>query len=384
MNLTAKRVSALRKSYEDGLRRCCTGGTYRRARRREEPQTTYTGTVRDLLREGGGSACAADLCGLSPVPVSDMTPQEQTTSFLLRLWRPTDLLFVTHKGADFGRVGVNIRPAGDWARVVESGGVLPGDIVTPNPLTGEGVPRMNAGGREYLSYICADCLTTVRPYAVLEMDDLPECMQLAFWLGFLRRSPLARTLVSLVHSGGRSIHGLLCMRAADPFSWERNAQKLRSLFCSDPETRVEAKEDGSEKTVHPFRADAQALRPLTKTRIPGVCRGDNGNVQRLLYFNPDAMPNAGQSDQVAQNVHPDGGTGMEQTAREPPPERPRTRPAPKTDEDARRMDGRARGRIFRLPRDSEPPRTEQGAGFTPLDEILADFDAIESARACGI
>lgn len=37
------------------------------------------------------------------------------------------------------------------------------------------------------------------------------------------------------------------------------------------------------------RADEQAMRPRTGTRLPGVRRFDNGRLQRLLYLNPEAV-----------------------------------------------------------------------------------------------
>lgn len=332
----------------------------RRPRREEQPSNHEQQTVRRYIEAGRG-ATESDLLGLSPYAPTD-TARDSLT-WMRALWRDDETLFLRAKGAVVARLGWNLRTRAEWERALRDGEALPGDLVNLAAVRPEAAKRKNGndGG------VRGEDLEPCR-FALLEFDDLPEETQVEFWSGFLRVSQLAPSLVSLVHSGGRSIHAVLDLSLGSATREER-VRLLRSWFCSSPEEA--------------YRADANALNAVTATRIPGVCRSGSGNIQRLLYLR-DAMPNAGQSNQVAQNVHPDGGTGMEQTAREPPPERPRTRPAPKTDEDARRMDGRARGRIFRLPRDSEPPRTEHGAGFTPLDEILAYEDARESARACGI
>jgi hypothetical protein len=40
------------------------------------------------------------------------------------------------------------------------------------------------------------------------------------------------------------------------------------------------------RTIYPFRADVQAMRPRQGTRLPGVRRFTNGKLQELLYLNP--------------------------------------------------------------------------------------------------
>ncbi len=232
---------------------------------------TFPGFVRSMIEAGGGEADAEAVRALSPYYFPrTANPRLAQTAAFLRLFDPADLLFIFRDDAPAaGRRGVNLRTAAEWLEIVENGGDLPGDLVCPNPFTG--AEGLTTDGKPSL---VAQTSIARFPFLIVEFDDLPLPGQCAFWRGFLTRSPLARAVASITYSGGKSLHALLHFGCATLAEWTARRDQLRRFLAADPDPV--------------FRADEQAMRPRTGTRLPGVVRFSSGRVQELLYLNPAA------------------------------------------------------------------------------------------------
>ena len=223
--------------------------------------------VPDYIKAGGAEATSEAIRARSPVNLTEIrnNPAAQTAAFLATLYSEKELLFVKAQKSERGTPGRNILPRAAW----NAQNLVGRDCLYRNPLTG------NAGlttGGDY-SFTAASCIATPR-YALIEFDELPIRQQAAFWLGFLSLSQLAPRLVSLVWSGGKSIHGLLRMNADSVTAptWERH---LRDYFASNPDRR--------------YCADPCGFRPHGGTRLAGAIRSDNHATQQLLFLaNPQS------------------------------------------------------------------------------------------------
>lgn len=218
--------------------------------------------VPDYIRSGGGEAGSDSLRTLSPFALSGIksNPREQTALFLASLWHEDELLFVKARKRERGLPGKNILPRSAW----DGHTLIDRDCLYRNALSGQ--QGKTTGGE--VSYTSADCIASPM-YALLEFDHLPLRQQVAFWLGFLKKSNLAPRLVSLVWSGGKSIHGMLRIKA-DNLTAPSWASYLRDRFASNPDPR--------------FCADKCGFLPHGGTRLAGARRTDNGSIQQLLYL----------------------------------------------------------------------------------------------------
>lgn len=299
------------------------------------PSPTFPRYVRDLVAAGGGETTSADLLALSPfaVPKDGTT---QTAAFLRSLFAPADVLHVFRDDAPTaGKPGLNLMPCREWLARLEHGETMRGDLIVPNPFTGE--EANTTDGRK--SYIAQSCLARF-PFIIVEFDSMPLKVQAAFWRGLFSTSPLAPKVSALVYSGGKSLHGLLHVGCRTLADWQTVRGQLRGLLAADPDPD--------------FRADEQAMRPRTGTRLPGVRRFDNGKMQRLLYLNPEA---------VRPTAHPR--------------ETPQTRPTNGTGEETARADGRATGQKNALPCDSAPVTEKPPAVFAAY---CAQCPAVERCK----
>ena len=315
-------------------------------RTKPKPTPMFPRYVRDMVTAGDGEATSADLLALSPfvVPKDGRT---QTAAFLRSLFDPADVLHVFRDDAPTaGKPGQNLMPCRNWLAMLERGERMNGDLIVANVFSG--AEANTTDGRK--SYIAQSCLASF-PFAVVEFDSMPLKVQAAFWRGLLATSPLGTTVAALVYSGGKSIHGLLHVGCRMLEDWQTVRGQLRGLLAADPDPT--------------FRADEQAMRPRTGTRLPGVHRFDNGRRQTLLYLNPETVrPTAKKQDA--------------QTVRIEPRETPQARPTLGTGKETFRADGRATGQIFALPCDCAPVPPTPPPDNAPFDEILAHFDMIES------
>lgn len=315
-------------------------------RAKPKPPPTFPRYVRDMVAAGGGEATSADLRALSPFAVPT-DAGAQTAAFLRSLFDPADVLHVFRDDAPTaGKPGQNLMPCRDWLAMLERGEKMNGDLIVANVFSGAAANTTD--GRK--SFIAQSCLARF-PFAVVEFDSMPLKVQAAFWRGLLMRSPLAPKVASITYSGGKSLHGLLHVGCRTLVEWQTVREQLRGLLAADPDPA--------------FRADEQAMRPRTGTRLSGVRRFDNGRRQTLLYLNPEAVrPMAGKPDAP--------------TVRVEPRETPQTRPPHETGKESTRADGRATEQISALLCNRAPLPPTPPTDNAPLDEILAYFDVIES------
>lgn len=139
-----------------------------------------------------------------------------------------------------------------------------------NPVTGRGEIKPD-GKRTFRSEVN---LTAYR-YGLIESDTV----ELGLWLRVL--SKLDLPLVSVTTSGNKSAHAIVRVEAKDKNEWLDKMSEIADL-------------------VVPLGADPAAMTAVRLTRLPGITRKDNGNTQRLIYFNPEAG-----------RVNPSNSTGLE-------------------------------------------------------------------------
>ena len=304
-----------------------------------KPPPTYPRYVRDMVAAGGGEATSADLLALSPYDFThgreNGNPQ-LTTALFLRLFDPADLLFIDNSKTHLtGRPGENIRTAEEWVRRVCLAGDMGGDLITPNPLTG--IEGETTDGRK--SFVAQECVARY-PFIIVEFDEMPLAKQCAFWRGLLATSPLGAKVAALVYSGGKSIHGLLHVGCRTLAEWQGLREQLRRLIAADLDPA--------------FRADEQAMRPRTGTRLPGVRSFGTGRRQELLYLAPEVVRPTAE-----------------------PRETQQTRPTNGTGEETARADGRATGQKNALLCDSAPVTAKPPAVFAAY---CAQCPAVERCK----
>jgi hypothetical protein len=135
-----------------------------------------------------------------------------------------------------------------------------------NPVNGTflQIPRLGKRSRR-----SEENLTSYR-YALVESDNMP----VPLWLTILRQLPLP--IASITLSGNESAHALILLDAENREEWVEKATDLA-------------------RTVIPLGACQGSLTAVRLTRLPGVCRGDNSNTQKLLWLNPTPTPTPIQS-----------------------------------------------------------------------------------------
>lgn len=138
-----------------------------------------------------------------------------------------------------------------------------------NPLNGKfiDIPRLGKKSRR-----SEENLTAYR-YALVESDNMP----VPTWLTILKQLPIPIASVTL--SGNESAHALVLLDANSREEWVEKANELARL-------------------VLPLGACQGSLTAVRLTRLPGVCRGDNANTQKLLWLNPKPIPSPIQDFQI--------------------------------------------------------------------------------------
>ena len=132
--------------------------------------------------------------------------------------------------------------------------------ILPNDLTGR--PEKNERGED--SYALESCILHKR-IAVVEFDEMPLKVQAAFWRGAIRSGLLP--VLSLVYSGGKSIHGLLRLKDG---GFAAQWGILERALSSDADPA--------------YRCDLACRNAGRMTRFPGAVRPETGKRQRLLYL----------------------------------------------------------------------------------------------------
>lgn len=262
----------IRRGWADAPHSERTQGGWHTPRAHKPKAPTFPNYVRDMIAAGGGSATVADLTAMSPSAILP-TPQLQTRDFFRACYDGGDMLFIDNSERhQLGEIGANIKTVDAWVDWCCLAGDMGGDILLPNPLTGK--PAENAQG--YQSYTASACIATF-PFIVIEFDAMPIEAQCAFWRGILAKSPIGRKVVSITHSGGKSLHGLVYVGADTVEAWRNSAAGLRRMLCADSDEA--------------YRCDPAALSsPRQGTRLPGVARRGKGagQMQNLVYLNPTA------------------------------------------------------------------------------------------------
>jgi hypothetical protein len=130
------------------------------------------------------------------------------------------------------------------------------------PVTGE--PAFNGEVNQWFpkgeTWRTKDSVTDWR-YMVIESDKAPEQL----WLRMLVQAPLP--IAAIYTSGGRSIHTLVRVDQPSKEAWDQLKDSI--------------KRDLITLGVCPGSLTAVRL-----TRLPGCRRGETGQIQRLLYLNP--------------------------------------------------------------------------------------------------
>jgi hypothetical protein len=215
-----------------------------------------------MIKQGEG-ATGKTLIEASPVPLPSES-WRQTACFLDALYDDTDYLFCgeqTHTGV----LGKNVLKANIWRQLfIHTKRGLQSPLLIANPLTGQ--PALTKEGKESLR-----CAASVRRhrYALVEFDAMPLEEQCAFWAGVIATGTLP--LRSLVYSGGKSLHGLVEIGAADRAQWDEQMKILLDAVCN-PNAPKER------------QADRACRNPDRMTRLAGSWRQDKGKTQTLIWL----------------------------------------------------------------------------------------------------
>ncbi len=222
---------------------------------------TYPDEVRDMIAWGQVVSTSKDLMQLSPVPTADLHGIDAARTLLAAMFKPTDLILVgtMKRGVDER----NLRPAADW---MTDPNLTAWEQVKINPFTGDEAE----GGNKGLTRIGEKCLARY-PLLLLEFDELALADQVRFWAGMVEHG---MPIVAIVYSGGKSLHGLIRVGAADERTWWERCEHVKALYCVAPNPA--------------YRADEQALRPSVAVRLAGAIRQDTRQEQRLLFIDPEA------------------------------------------------------------------------------------------------
>ena len=213
--------------------------------------------VRDIIGDTT-ERTLEDLIALSPVNITTMTERETTTAQLSAMFNPDELICMGTMNKGVSRRDLN--PLKAWMTDTR---LFRCEQVKINPFTGK--EEDGGSGKTLLGNKCI----AHHRHALLEFDALPIEKQACFWCEVIERELLH--VVTIIHSGNKSLHGLIRLNALDRPQWDKHISKMKDYFCS-----------AGEKT---YQADIQALKnPSCAIRLAGVTRS-NGIKQRLLYLN---------------------------------------------------------------------------------------------------
>ena len=233
----------------------------KRMKPRKPELKTYPDEVRNRIKWGEFISSSGELMAASPVKVDDLKGIVAARVMLNAMFKPDDLILVgTMKE---GLTDRNLRPVREW---LTDPRLTDYEQVKINPFTG----KEEDGGNKGKTCIGEKCIARY-PLMLMEFDGLPFEDQCRFWAGMLE---CHMPVVAIVYSGGKSLHGLLRVGAANERIWWDRCNQAKVLYCADPDER--------------YRADVQAMRPAVAVRLAGAVRRDTKREQRLLYLDPDA------------------------------------------------------------------------------------------------
>ncbi len=196
----------------------------------------------------------------SPYRMDFECGHEDMEALLSTLYEPDDLIFIGESCANFQRQRECVRTVTEHLSDLRLA-----EYFRPNPLTG--IPVCRENGRQ--SLVCDECVAKFR-FAVVEFDAKPLTEQYAFYLAML---DMGMPFAALIHSGNKSVHGLLAVNCPDADTWTRKVEN--KLFRSNLEL---------------LGCDGACKNESRMTRTPGAMRS-NGKMQKLLYLNPNLKGN---------------------------------------------------------------------------------------------
>lgn len=198
---------------------------------------------------------AAWMAARSPKRPDNRTP----ASFLQELYQPCESVVVFDVFESQGQAVWKHCGFPFDARALDSfrTGKAKGVWFLANPVTGDYLPN-DSGNRSRRSW---QNVTNWR-YLVIESDTADPGQ----WLSALVQLPIP--ISAIYSSGGKSIHALVKVDASSKADWDAQADKLRPALIT-------------------LGADRKAISAVRLTRLPGCERVEKGQVQTLLYLNPN-------------------------------------------------------------------------------------------------
>jgi hypothetical protein len=238
---------------------------------------------------------------------SPLCPETQTpASFLQRLYRPGERVLVFDAFESQGLHVCECVESPYDARSLDHlvNGFKDGIWFLCNPVDGKWHPNPRLGGKR--SRRSEESVTAWR-YMVLESDEA----EARDWLAVLVQLPLR--IAAIYSSGGRSIHGLVRLDASSKADWDAKARRLKPLMTilgADPGSITAVRltrlpgcyrmQEGPPGRKRPFvtkrwvdeplefdEAGDPIWMPLRRGEAPAENLWTGGNLQELLYLNPE-------------------------------------------------------------------------------------------------
>lgn len=201
------------------------------------------------------------LAARSPAPVT-LAPEQ----FLRALYREHESIWIgTRKNERRGSVWTN---DADMSSLdcLRTGHI--GVWFLANPVTGK--PAFNGEVNQWFptgeTWRTEASVTSWR-YLVIESDKAPE----ALWLRMLVQLHLP--IVAIYTSGKKSIHSLVRVDQPSKPAWDQHKDSIKHELVE-------------------LGACPGSLSAVRLTRLPGCIRGETGQLQQLLYLNPQASGNS--------------------------------------------------------------------------------------------
>ena len=235
----------------------------RKAARELEERLGNQAKVEAVRKLAGPPLPLVDLMRLSPTiePGADFTDpdaQRQNAALLLAtLYAPSERVFI---GGTYDTGPDALRSSSDLQAAILDGAEIPPFCIV-NPFTGtEGKTK---SGKP--SFRADECISALR-YCLYECDlpEIPLDLQAAF---IASRIKAGWPIVSVVYSGGKSLHALLKVDITTAEQWQ--AEIREKLF----------------PVLAGLGADAACKNPSRLTRLPGG-RHKSGNLSALIYLDP--------------------------------------------------------------------------------------------------
>lgn len=244
--------------------------------RRSLPDETRRSVARLVAASKG--ATPDDLILGSPTPIP-LDPREQAAAHIRALG--TDWRWFCWCGTMESNVkrGLVVEPETIAAAIESRLCPKVPTHISLNPLTGkEGLTKEGKP-----SFDCAATVAALR-FMLVEFDELSLWDQLALWTTVTRTMRDEVPVVSIVYSGGKSLHAVVLCAPADISSeevtpedraryaaaWDRLARRFASSAA--PSERMDL---------------APMKNPAIHTRVAGARRTESGKFQKLLYLDAD-------------------------------------------------------------------------------------------------